>query len=565
MKKAVLFGGTDGHGIAMTAISKRALEREGYDVIVVCEFNQRPFTLPVDASPADYGTGIPALFWGSTFLARDFSFLVANDLIVVVDIPLPEPDNRYPGCTAEKGIAKIAEICSQGIRVLIIDHHKIAPTFYGKAILAGAEILISSSAVTTHYGLPDAHSVKWGRIGAICDRDKAVLPVTADEERLAHELDQAKVRIPESLSAIYSDDSAFFSRFDSPVSVPGYSPYRHVVYAPSLTPKIGLKQLDILCQQENKEYGIGVLGDPPVVIAITNWKKEHLLPAALKLGLSQFRGHAEAPNFYYPIEDIENLISRLDTVDINKPTDSTQISQDNLFGYIAGFMRKIDIPYFLTIHGWSHVEHVISHARTLGSLCLLSSPEQNLLDWASLLHDVGNGAMTEYGVNGDNARTCHHAYSYCMVRDWGDLGIFPDTMSHEEIRKVADLCLRHRKFMNLPNDSAMQRLCILLRVADSMDIDERRAQRNDEGKLFLDLKDHLPPGSVDHWESHRAIHGLRLRVYGTMIEFQFFVTDREKSLFQIDNFTEEIRLLEEYFSLKVTVHDLNLSEGYHGR
>ena len=62
IKRALLFGGTDGHGIIMTGLSERALKGEGFEVTTVCSYIQ---PLPEkEQEYADYGTHIPC-FSGS--------------------------------------------------------------------------------------------------------------------------------------------------------------------------------------------------------------------------------------------------------------------------------------------------------------------------------------------------------------------------------------------------------------------------------------------------------------------------------------------------------------------
>ena len=90
-KKAILFGGTDGHGATMTAISERNLEKSEYEVTRVCELKQLKMgnNLGKNDLPEDCGTRFPEYFWGFTFLNYDFSGLRAGDIVVVVDIPSP--------------------------------------------------------------------------------------------------------------------------------------------------------------------------------------------------------------------------------------------------------------------------------------------------------------------------------------------------------------------------------------------------------------------------------------------------------------------------------------------
>ena len=61
-------------------------------------------------------------------------------------------------------------------------------------------------------------------------------------------------------------------------------------------------------------------------------------------------------------------------------------------------MDKVNIPFFLTSHGWNHIQQVITYSRSLGSLFKLSTEEQKLLDFASLLHDIENGATAYYNA-----------------------------------------------------------------------------------------------------------------------------------------------------------------------
>jgi hypothetical protein len=148
-----------------------------------------------------------------------------------------------------------------------------------------------------------------------------------------------------------------------------------------------------------------------------------------------------------------------------------------------------------------------------------------------------------------------------MIREWNDKGYFADIMTSDEVKKVADLCFRHRKFLPLPQEENMKRLCILLRVADSMDIDERRAMGNDEGESYQSLKSKLPKSSIEHWESHQGIKGIRLYITKNTIEFQIFIKDKEKAAFQINNFMDEIKILSMYFNLNINLVEMPVLSG----
>lgn len=570
MAKALLFGGTDGHGVAMTVASEKALLAKGYEATTVCKYVVTKYGQPL---PEDCGTGQPVLFWGVTFQNWDFLELGSGDAVVVVDIPLPVPDKRIPDAP-ERGLAKIKELIDRGVRVVLVDHHKVSETYYGQARKLGAEVIVSSAAETTHYGAHDVFASKWGRIGAICDRDTAVLPVTEEEEDLALALDSAVRRdLAGALEAIRRDDESWFEVFKGAVPEPEVPAEvrGNVVWISTLHPTWGFKQLDQACREAGADYGVGLnLSRGAAIVAITYWKGE-ALPVALKLGLTKFRGHGEAvviPVYSTgkPAEPEEaaeaeakavEMIERLNADLEPSGNDGNGNGPGSIFGYVSSFLRKVEIPFFLTEHGWGHVQRVIGHGRTLGSLFGLSEAQQRLLDWSAALHDVGNGAATVYpeeGLTDKDARKRHHEFSVRMIHEWAESGLFEGIVAPEEVDAVGQLCFAHRKAVELPADPAQRLLTVLLRVADGIDIDARRAQKNDQGIFFEEIWD-LPEDSRPHWEGHRAIKALRLDAEpdGGLV-FEFVVTDRQAAAFQVAELTKELAPLAEFadWSVKVT-------------
>jgi hypothetical protein len=179
------------------------------------------------------------------------------------------------------------------------------------------------------------------------------------------------------------------------------------------------------------------------------------------------------------------------------------------------------------------------------------------LDWAALFHDVGNGASSVYpelGLSDSEARKRHHEFSAHMVREWGNQGLFEGILSPEEVELVARLCLSHRKAIPLPEDRDERLLTVILRVADGIDIDARRAQKNDQGVFFEEIWD-LPPDSRPHWEGHRAIAGLRLLATRPPLVFEVLVdeTRREAAVFQVEQLTAELAPLTEFADWEIIV------------
>jgi hypothetical protein len=542
--KAIVFAGTDGHGATMGVISARNLRAQGFEVVLDCRWPQ---------------TGKPSQFWGETFLSANYDGVA---LAVVVDTPLPEPDGTFPNAVND-AIAKIAELTASGTRVVIIDHHKVAETHYHRARSAGAEVVITSSAPTCFWGEPSPFAEKWGRLGGICDLDDAVLPVTAEEETVALGLDAAvRKNLQAAMAAIEADDMAYFAGQANLPPIPGeVSVQGNTALATETTPTWGFKQLSALAGQTGADYALGVdcFNGFWRVIAITSWKS-NALPVALKLGMTRFIGHGKA--ILVPVCPAQDVNGRgkamAKAMEFQQMLAGTADSGGNtnvgsglsLFGYVSAFMRRVHVPFFLTLHGWGHVEHVVGHARTLGSLFDLTEREQRLLDWAALFHDVGNGAGTVYGVGEKEARERHHEFSAQMINEWRARGLFSGIIPDQDVFLVADLCLRHRKKMPLPEDSRQRLLCVLLRVADGMDIDSRRAQKNDEGRFFEELD--LPEESLPHWEGHRAITALRVVANGGLV-FEIIVTDRAQAAFQVAEISKELKCLDGLCAWKVRV------------
>jgi len=266
-KKAVLFGGTDGHGATMTVISEKNLTREGYDVTRVCDFKgdlRRGTDLGKTDLPVDCGTGFPEYFWGFTFLNYNFSGLQMGDIVVVVDIPLPIQIN-LGFSAADEAIEKIGELHRNGIRIVLVDHHKRAITHYGKAIEKGAEVIFSLGAEQyCHYGAPDAYSRFWGTLGAICDRDPSMLPVEADEkkpfeemERYAAWIDLKKQNLPFLLETIENDERESLADQKMTLRLPTSRLEENVTIVDRVTKSGGFKELDAACARDDTLYGVG--------------------------------------------------------------------------------------------------------------------------------------------------------------------------------------------------------------------------------------------------------------------------------------------------------------------
>jgi hypothetical protein len=356
------------------------------------------------------------------------------------------------------------------------------------------------------------------------------------------------------------DDLAYIMAKAALPEIPGeVSVSGDVLLATETTPPWGFKQLSRAAAAASTPYAVGVDCFQGMwrVIAITVWTAAGALPVALKLGLTRFIGHAQAILVpVCPAEDPQGrekawARAKAFVAVLNSDTASAGEDRGNglgeFFAQVSRFLREARIPRFLTQHGWPHVERVVAHARTLGSLLGLSAAEQKLLDWAALFHDLGNGAAghwPERGLSDAEARRDHHLYSKEMVQDWAKEGRFDGLLEPEEVLAVAEMVSRHRKATDLPSEPRLRMLTVILRVADAMDIDQRRAQRNDDGEFFEDISSEMDPGSIPHWKGHRAIQALRVVANGGLT-FEVIVSNRKEAAFQVAEISKELAVFTE--------------------
>ncbi|MFQ6073172.1 MAG: HD domain-containing protein, partial [Methanosarcinales archaeon] len=460
---------------------------------------------------------------------------------------------------------------------------------------------------------------KWGIIGGICDRDKVILPLKEKEDQLG-ETENDLMKIAEGVDNMVREDmkSALdgirnnnYEFFKENAGVKGVScntkEIKRVVIAEEVDYNNAFKQLDKLAEDNKKDYALGYCyskGEGHAITIITYWKS-NVMPAGLKLGKTRIKGHIDAFRLFSSEWDApkksDNLKSQAwiemmeiaeklnegvlkknhakDTVPTSKSkvtkykpkkifnydfssgfvssVQETEYEPEKIFNYVSEFMDKVNIPFFLTSHGWNHIQQVITYSRSLGSLFKLSTEEQKLLDFASLLHDIGNGATAYYNAPSGMARDYHHEYSKMMIEDWDyNHHLFDGILNSDEVHKIQTLVLSHRKKEPLPEDKMLKKLTILLRIADGMDIDSRRAQKNDKGEYYENIKLRLPPFSIPHWEGHRAIKGTRLHINKELLSFELLITKWKDAEYQIKEIVKEFGPLSELRNWSIMITNL---------
>ncbi len=177
-----------------------------------------------------------------------------------------------------------------------------------------------------------------------------------------------------------------------------------------------------------------------------------------------------------------------------------------------------------TDHGPGHALRVKSFATQLGYILGLTSTEQHLLRAAALFHDVGNIIERER----------HHLISQETVEKLTGAGQLP--FSPREGAVVGLLCRWHRKEYEPDRQDEMQGqtirtglLASILRVADAMDIDYRRADYSEHFTAVIRL---FFAHELPFWTSVEEVLGVRLCCRPELI-FQVFTRGEVSDNLQI--------------------------------
>jgi hypothetical protein len=75
-----------------------------------------------------------------------------------------------------------------------------------------------------------------------------------------------------------------------------------------------------------------------------------------------------------------------------------------------------------------------------------------------------------------------------MIHAWMHVVFLRIFLSHDEVRLVADSVSSSSEEMPASPIPRRSLLYVLLKVADAMDNDKKRAQKNDEGKFYDNIK-----------------------------------------------------------------------------
>jgi hypothetical protein len=317
-QKILVIGGPDAHGVSMAVTSAQYLEKRGAEAVIY-----------VGSPVIREGRGAthPGAFYAKTIPELNVD---GYDRVVISDIPLDFRDLA----NSEKAIGELDERVRKDRQkrgavpikhsTFYLDHH--STTQFGAS---GESVLIKNVPIAEACKL-GGEKTTIGRIGAICDRDSATLPITEEEMILARGLDaavrpdpdderpklqknateeekqiyqeqlrawedRAQTRLEETVRRLKAEDWNYFKKEAeriSKVEIPTSSGFGQIaiVDTQDLTSKLGvLKLMEMATENagvEKTPYAIGVLrelgdvkmGREPadVVTVIRHWTREDL-------------------------------------------------------------------------------------------------------------------------------------------------------------------------------------------------------------------------------------------------------------------------------------------------
>jgi len=521
-------------------------------------------------------TATPRQFWLQTFLNYDFSYVSE---IVVTFMPFqPESDEER-----KLVFEQIETLVDQEIRVTVLDRHRFFPVDYSTLREAGAEIVIDSTMITAFLGEPDDYTVRLSRLAMIINRDEAVLPVSDEELTTAYALHYAlTVDRNGTINSLLAD------QFEPIEADPDYGQAiikveQKVRFAFNLVPRHPVANLLWMERHEESDepphYTVGIEESAPGVFNVwvtTAWAQK-AIPASILLNQNRITGHDKAFLYGHPHKNLaaakrasRSIVNRLNQELRPVTTKQKFTGLSTLAALVASMFQNIDIPPWLTEHGWPHEQRVFSHVGSVASLFGVSDKDKRLLQFAAVLHDLGymaREALNLPALGEQEVRDRHHFFSLKIIRRWEKEAMFENLLDKDELHTVKCLCFAHRKRTNLPKDTELAKLVLLFRLCDALDVTYQRAIYNDQGRHFTDLAENVFDSKRDpiHWNSHRAVLGIRMIVKSNpkgepLYKFKFILSNLESGIFKVTDLQAEVKDLKELIPSLVVSYDIVPSE-----
>jgi len=227
-------------------------------------------------------------------------------------------------------------------------------------------------------------------------------------------------------------------------------------------------------------------------------------------------------------------------------------------------LRYIEDKFvFMLDHGPLHADRVKRIATQMSYLLGLTSLERSFLRAAAIVHDIG---MSKGGEDKgeEEVRYSHQEWIREILRDLVDRGELQ--LNTKQVDLIADIAEKHSK----PYDSTTEiqsrngskirtgLLGATLRVADAMDMDQRRTPNFNERRPILERD---RPEQLKYHESAAAIKGIKLICEGNFPSIQVFTENPRLAQYHISELSRE--LSETPMPWPITVFNLTEKKDYH--
>lgn len=473
----------------------------------------------------------------------------------------------------EEAIRQIEEANRNGIKVHVVTHAEPSGNILGYAWEAGAIVTVAPSRGWAFWGPWSARTLEWAKIGGAFSWDSKLfedspsLRVLASGLRFAIRKDFSRVS-----SRIIAGDFNFFRTKPHFPEIPTYE-RRGEVAVFDLLPDDPANRIHEAITRLRVGYGVGIsrFRQKWEVIVCRNWGRRDLLPAALAFGLvnhrRQWSYYSNSGSVIYRFENLDQAIIGQDEIVqiLNSPGPASfeQFNRQNYWKGTREMMLSTKWPWYMTDHNWTHVVRMLSPTVTLcgllkrrrGELPRLSQVDDLIFELYAATHDVGHA---KEGVSTDHARELHHAFSNQFVLE--NSRKFDGILSgSKSVGLLAELCLRHRSRMDLPEKLTDRFRVIIARIGDQADMDYARAQFNSLGEPYSTLKPRLPRtpvNEVEHFESCRAIRGVRFIGGFTeegeqKLRIEIVCSNLEVAALQVARMEQEVDSLWEFLKVEV--------------
>jgi len=217
-------------------------------------------------------------------------------------------------------------------------------------------------------------------------------------------------------------------------------------------------------------------------------------------------------------------------------------------------LRYIEYRYvYMLDHGPLHADRVKRIATQISYLLGLSSLERSFLRAAAIVHDIGMSEVKK-DEKEDEMRATHQNKIEDILRSLVDKGDLK--LNRRQIDLIVKIAKKHTK----PYDSTAELpfsngtkirvglLRAILRIADAMDMDQRRTTNFDKKRFLIEQ---VRPDQMKYHESANAINGVRIICEGNSPSIQVFTENPKLAQLHISELSREIMETPMYWPVSI--------------